>query len=329
MDTELFDPITDPKKRSRNYCCTKNNYTSEDVAALESWAQSDKVKYLTYGCERGGRCGDGTPHLQIYMELTEGISMTCINKRVFPCWLGKRRGKPEQAAGYCMKGTDSPINCYSEFYKTPSPTWCGKQFGELSAQGTRTELNVASNKICSEDATLKDIALEYPTTFVKFHKGFTALRYHMMEPRNLPAMPDVIVLHGPTGTGKSFNARHTHWPDTPHYVWGPAQGKWMDGYDGQDKIIIEEFRSHIPFGELLELLDRYECTREIKGGSVQIQASKFVICSPTSPYRWYPNLSDRDGKFDQLLRRITKVIDTTPPTPMSRILAHDSALKYV
>lgn len=160
-----------------------------------------------------------------------------------------------------------------------------------------------------ENATLKRVAIDHPTTFVKFHKGFTALRYHLMEPRKLFDMPEVIVRWGPTGTGKSYNARYIDFPDTDKYIWGPALGKWLDGYDGQDHIIIEEFRSHIPFGELLEVLDRYECTREVKGGSVQIQASKFTICSPQPSTRWYPNLCDREGKFDQLLRRITKVVD--------------------
>lgn len=306
MDTELFDPITDPKKRARNYVCTKNNYTDDDLEKLDQWAQSDKVKYLVYGKE----CGS-TPHLQIYMELSEGISMACINKRLFTCWLGKRRGKPEQAAGYCMKG-DMQSTDYSKYYHNPASSWSGKQYGKLAAQGTRSELDVVCNAVVDEKATLKRIANDYPTQFVKFHKGFTALRYHCMEPRNLDTMPEVIVRCGPTGTGKSYNARHTDFPDVEHFIWGPALGKWMDGYDGEDKIIIEEFRSHIPFGELLEVLDRYECTREVKGGTVQLQASKFVICSPTHPTRWYPNLDGREGKFDQLLRRITKIIDHTP-----------------
>ena len=325
MDTELFDPVTDPKKRARNYVATKNNFDETDIAKLEQWAQSDKVKYLVYGKETGAK---GTPHLQIYMELSEPISMTCINKKLFPCWMGRRRGKPEQAAGYCMKGTDKPMNCYSEFYPTPSLTWRGQQYGELSAQGTRTDLDVVCRVMTDENATLKRVALEHPSTFVKFHKGFTALRYHLMEPRNLPEMPEVIVHCGPTGTGKSYAARNTDFPGVDHYIWGPALGKWLDGYDGQDHIIIEEFRSHIAFGELLEVLDRYECSREIKGGSVQIQASKFTICSPLHPSRWYSNLSDREGKFNQLLRRITKVVDHTPEPEIPACLRM-GALKYI
>jgi len=326
-DTDFTDPIIDPKKRARSYCGTKNNYTSADIDKLESWAQSDKVKYLVYGLEVSGPPND-TPHIQFYMELSEGISMTClVNKVLFPCWLGKRRGKPEQAAGYCMKG-EAYAKDYTHFYKNPSITWRGKQFGTLSCQGNRTDLDVVARRMVDENATIKEIAQEHPTQFVKFHKGFTSLRYHLMEPRNLSHMPEVIVRCGPTATGKSYNARHTDFPGVPHYVWGPAVGKWLDGYDGQDKIIIEEFRSHIPFGELLEVLDRYECTREVKGGTVHLQASKFVICSPTHPTRWYPNLDDRQGKFNQLLRRITTIIDTTP-TPEIPECLRSGALKYI
>jgi hypothetical protein len=92
----------------------------------------------------------------------------------------------------------------------------------------------------------------------------------------------------PTGasTGKSRDARILHWPELDAYVWNSSQGAWWDGYQGQKKIILEEFRGQMTFGDLLLLLDRYAMRVQIKGGHAQIQAERIVICAPQHPASW-------------------------------------------
>ena len=123
----------------------------------------------------------------------------------------------------------------------------------------------------------------------------------------LNTMPQVIVRWGETGTGKSEGARLKHWPTLPTHVWEPSHGQWWDGYDGQEKIILEEFRGQMPFSDLLSLLDKHSCRRPIKGGFVNIVASKFVITSPLPPSMWYKELDSYD-RYNQLERRITQII---------------------
>jgi len=116
------------------------------------------------------------------------------------------------------------------------------------------------------------------------------------------------VLWGPTGTGKTRDAYIKYWPDEPHYVWKPSNGNWFDGYDGEKKIIIDEFRGSMPWADILGLLDRNEFRAQFKGGFVNIQADKFVITSPFPPCKWYKD-DDRYDKFAQLERRLTQVIE--------------------
>ena len=78
-----------------------------------------------------------------------------------------------------------------------------------------------------------------------------------------------------TFAGDEFYIKH--WPDEDHYVWRPSNGNWWDGYDGEKKIIIDEFRGQMTWSDILGLLDRYEYRAPVKGGFVQIQADKFVI----------------------------------------------------
>jgi hypothetical protein len=292
--------------RSRAICCTKNNYTDDDVTKLTDFG-IEKCTYLVYGKEVGKK---GTHHLQIYFELKDAMTYTACQKKLFKAHYEKRKGHPKQAAGYCRKGAfeppdDKPFD-YSVFYDEPHETWDGEQQGEISSQGKRTDIDAPAEALAHEGATLTQIAEDYPVQFVKYHKGFQALRAHVLKPRSLGHMPEVIALWGPTGVGKTRDAYLKFWPDIPHYVWKPSNGGWWDGYDGQDKIIIDEFRAQMTWSDILGLLDRNEFRAPIKGGFVNIQASKFVITSPFPPDQWYKD-DDRYDRFKQLERRITTV----------------------
>lgn len=158
-----------------------------------------------------------------------------------------------------------------------------------------------------ENATIRQVALEYPESFVKYNRGFKQLRALMLPPRALADAPEVTVLWGVTGSGKSHDARKKYWPDEPYYVWKPSNGPWWDGYDGEKKVIIEEFRGSMLWADLLILLDKYECRVPVKGGFIEMQASKFVITSPKPPREWYHD-DDTYDKLSQLTRRCTEVV---------------------
>lgn len=283
---------------------THNNYQPEDLDSIRRFMR--QCKYFVYGKE-----DKGTPHLQCYFELPNAKTYSAIHKSLgFKCHFEPRQGTPTQAAGYCKKGDfepppDEPFD-YSVFYYEPHPTWEGEEYGTISHQGSRTDISAPVDLI-TKGTPMAEVAEAYPLSFVKYHRGFTALRSVLSKPRKLDAAPEVIVLWGPTGTGKTRDAQIEYWPDVPHYWWKPSNGSWWDGYDGQDKIILDEFRGQMTWSDLLALLDRNECRCPIKGGFVQIQASKVIITSPCPPTEWYKE-DDRYDKYAQLQRRITKVV---------------------
>lgn len=309
------------KRGKRAYCGTKNNYTDADIVALEQWAQ-ERCTYLVYGKEVAKT---GTSHLQIYMEFENTIAMKSICKKLFPMWLGYRRGTPKQAAGYCKKGNaelpkdaDPPTQDYwfPRTVSTPGfrdeehPWILGNEFGTISHQGKRSDLDDVVESICGERRTIHEIARAHPREFIKYNKGIRDLRSLMIAPRQLDTMPEVIVLWGRSQTGKTMGARDTYFPGIPSYTWTPQQSHWFDRYDGEDKIIFDEFRAQLPFATMLNILDRYECLLPFKGGFINIRASKFVITSPKPPHLWY-DAEDSYDKLNQLQRRITTIYHCT------------------
>lgn len=109
----------------------------------------------------------------------------------------------------------------------------------------------------------------------------------------------VEVFWGPTGTGKSRRAWEEAGMDA--YCKDPRSKFWC-GYQGEDHVIIDEFRGGIDIAHLLRWFDRYPVRVEIKGSSVPLVASKIWITSNLEPIYWYP---DCDGTTrDALMRRL-------------------------
>lgn len=107
--------------RAKHWCFTLNNWTAEDVAALQH--ASETTVYLVFGRETGE---SGTPHLQGFVIFPAAVRLqTCKNR------LGSdrfhvevARGSPAQAATYCKKDGD-----FEEYGECP-----------VQSQGRRSDL---------------------------------------------------------------------------------------------------------------------------------------------------------------------------------------------
>lgn len=307
-------------KCPRNFCWTLNNPTEAEITSMKN--DHSMFSYIVFGLETGSK---GTTHLQGYCECLTQYRFKKVrqffNNRAH---IEPRKGTPKQAAGYCKKGECEEhlktafrcIYCQDfegdwEFFfprtvEEPE-TWMDPfEEGTISQQGKRSDIT-APVEMLTEGSNLTMVAKTFPEQFVKYHKGFSALRSLLMQPRALDKDPQVIWLWGPTGVGKTRDAYLKYWPKEPHYVWQASNGRWWDGYDGEDKIIMEEFRGQMLWSDLLALLQRTEYRVQYKGGFVHIQASKFVFTSPFPPDKVYKEDNSYDRRA-QLLRRITRVV---------------------
>lgn len=120
------------------------------------------------------------------------------------------------------------------------------------------------------------------------------------------------VFWGSTGTGKSRRA----WDEAGMgaYCKDPRSKFWC-GYQGDESVVIDEFRGGIDISHLLRWLDRYPCRVELKGSlvlfdltlgsSVPLVAKTIWITSNLSPDAWYPDL---DAESLAALRRRLNIV---------------------
>ena len=179
--------------------------------------------------------------------------------------------------------------------------------GVRGAQGRRTDLNVIASAALEHG--MDYVVENHPGAYVQYNQGLTRLLQRQAPKRK--GKPLVVLLWGGTGTGKSHRAREElmAWghKEEDIYVWHPQQGSWFDGYEGQEAVIMEEFRGQLPFGMLLSLLDKYCCRVQLKGSTGQFAAKRIYITSPVDMDQWYPDLNERfEGSIAQLKRRVSR-----------------------
>lgn len=233
-------------------------------------------KYHVYGKEVSD---SGTPHLQGYIIFDQSLRFNKV-KEVLGATrihLEVKKGSPQQASDYCKKSDQTPF-----------------QSGLLSYTGKRTDLHSVADAIM-DGKSLKEVAEEYPTTFIKYARGIASYKFVLFSPAEWRDLT-VTVLWGPTGTGKTKKAVTV---DSVFIL----TDKWFCGYNGEKRLVIDEFYGWLPWCSLLRICDGYKYQCETKGGKVWAEWTEVVITSNKPPKFWYKCQHD----ISALLRRITTI----------------------
>jgi hypothetical protein len=283
--------------RSRRWAVTINNYSPADLETIRhSLGDEARAGYsLTYAII-GLEVGDsGTPHVQGFLCFSQPRSLAQV-KRI----PGFQRGHYESCRGSVQQNID----------------YCSKEgrveeFGRRPEQGARSDLTRVANLV-NEGKSLYDIADECPVEFIKFHKGICALQACLSSFRSWKT--EIYWFWGSTGTGKSQTAYAQAYEASSWYAKDPSH-KWWDGYNGQEVVVIDDYRRDFcTFSFLLRLFDRYPLQIEIKGGTTQFLARKIYLTTPKDPVATWDSRTQED--LAQLNRRITEVRQFFPTANM-------------
>lgn len=263
--------------KARAWCFTLNNYTEEEVEHIKDI----DCKYLIFGKEVGEK---GTPHLQGYIEFTNPRSMSgvkkALNNRVH---LETRRGTSKEAADYCKKEDKDAF-----------------EKGKISNPGERTDLTELKEKILN-GTKLDDIIVDDFELYCRYRNGIKDLVNVVQRKKKRTEMTEGFWYYGPTGVGKSHKAFKEAGDD--HYLLTNDNG-WWDGYEGQETVIINDFRGNIEYGMLLQLIDKWPMKVKRRGQEpMPFTSKKVIITSSLPPEGVYCNLAKEDS-LDQLYRRI-------------------------
>lgn len=290
-ETEVgeFDPDQDSKKEERkeffmkktfrNVFMTINNWTEDDIKTIQNWTQ---VTYYVIGKEIGKK--NGTPHLQIYMELANSVKGKTLKNKFPRAYMARRIATAKQASDYCKKEGDF------------------LEWGEMKEQGKRTDLQHVADLLIEGKTTVDDLTIENPMVYHQYGRTLQKIEEIQNRKKFRKWMTKGLWLYGPSGVGKTRYWQENFNPETDYKLNIYDNGFW-DGYTGQERVIIDEFRGQIMYSELLNLMDRCPHTVKRKGlPPVPLLAKEIIITSCLHPREVYHNLSVNDS-LKQLERR--------------------------
>ena len=251
-------------KKAQSWMFTINNPTEADDP--RKWAG---VRFVVWQLEKGEQ---GTPHYQGYVELeTQQRLSACKKINARAAWF-IRNGTQQQAIDYCTK-SDTRVE----------GPW---ELGEKGkGQGKRSDLDHVGELI-KEGSSIQEVADEYPALYMQYGRGMRDLQQVLQSHYNHDEVRGIWYWGAP-GNGKSHTARAEH-PD----AFIKSQNKWFDGYGGQKSIVLDDLDklggAHL--GHYLKIwADKYACTGEVKGSTVNLQHEVFVITSNYHPDTLWPD----------------------------------------
>lgn len=248
-------------KQARRFALTLNNWTEAQCSEITEKFPSI-FKYFIASKEVGENL---TPHLQCYGETTNKHTISGLQKKIQDLNANLRLhievagGTAQQNIEYCTKTGDP----WFEHGTRPK------------GQGKRTDLEVLCAKM-EQGESLNDLIKAHPSSYIKYSSGIQKLYAFYNQPRN--HMTIGYWLHGETGTGKSRWV-HENFPDA---FWKLPDCKWFDGYNGQETVVLDDYRptKELSFQMLLRLVDRYPMLVETKGGYINFSPKRLIITTP-------------------------------------------------
>lgn len=282
------------RKRSRAWCFTVNNPTPSERLGFPD-GLPNSISYFVFQVERGE--AEQTEHLQGFVYFANPISMNAIKAITRQTAEGGTVKFFERAHLEPAHNVSASI-AYCK--KEESRVALGQELGQAPVgKGHRTDLDVAVKTILTNGSVRSvepDVMVKYMGNLLKIASYAPCLMRPDLQ---------VFTLIGPTGIGKSFSV-HELYPNLYSPFYGNC-GFWFDGYDGEQVILIDEFRGQVPLQRMLQILDIYPLRVECKGTSLPARFRMIFLTSNTQPDDWYPDVPGkvtRQAERDALSRRL-------------------------
>jgi len=257
---------------------------------IQGWENTpnfhESMAYLIYGQELAPTTGQ--QHLQVYVRFKNRVYFNAVKKR-FPdgAHIERSRSNEKTNRDYCSKE-----KLFWEF---------GTYDDQEGIQGRRTDLQLVVEKIKS-GSTLRQVAEQHATEFVKYHAGLTRLHQILAPTPPQTRQMTVTVLWGGTAVGKT------------HRVLTKYPGGYMikDGrdpfgsYENEDIVIFDEYDyNKWTIQSMNTYCDKWKCSLDCRYQNKFAWWTKVFIMSNTNPFEWWP--LEHQSLREAFWRRLTHI----------------------
>ena len=246
----------------------------------------EEMEYLIIQEERGE---NGTLHWQGFVILKQKHRLSWLkNHFTRRAHWEVARGTNEEARDYCRKEETYTGGFRLEMGKLPERAKANKSSERLERAAAELDIIKEGYKRPREVPSMTLLQCG----FIPAYKEITADILGPYRP-NLK----IITLIGPPGTGKSYAIYH-FWPEAGRCIYG-NNGTWFQNPTASC-MVFEEFHGQIPITKMLQLLDVFPTSLEVKGGMRPAMYTTVVITSNSAPNYWYKPDPDDPKRMDTI-----------------------------
>lgn len=268
--------------QSRNWCFT--DFKLNDWKSLDM----EKIRYICVGEET---CPDTKRvHLQGWIQFYNKRTLGGVQRLTF-------KGPHFESC----KGSEYD----NEKYCTKDGKYWSK--GNFITQGNRTDLT-KFKEILEDGGSLADLMDKDLNLYCRYRNGLRdyAAVCAKRQRRKYRGSLKVKVLSGPTGVGKTSRIIN----DPEVFPINGDQLKWFDGYEGEKKLLIDEYDNNVSAVQLIKLLDGNTQRLDCKGTFTYAAWDTVYITTNLRKEQFHRHA--KKAHRDAIFRRVTQWIDLWP-----------------
>ena len=295
-------------RQARKWQVTVNNPADKGLDHDAIKKALEEFKSLVYWC-MGDEIGldTHTPHTHLFMVLKSPAKFSTVKKRFPEAHIEAARGSIAENRAYVEK-----TGKWSEDEKadTRVPDTF-EEWGEIPeepGQGARSDIAELYSKIKAGMSNAEIMAAN-PDSAKHIHL-MDKIRQDILEALYREQWRDVEVTYifGPTATGKTRGVMEAHGYSSVYRVTDYSHP--FDRYAQEPVLCLDEFRSSLLIGDMLDYLDGYPLALPARYANRQACYERVYIISNIDLREQYPNVQTNEpATWKAFLRRIHHVIE--------------------
>lgn len=291
--------------RSRKYQLTINNplekgYTHEAIRT--AFDETDPIYYCL--CDETGE--NGTPHTHIYVCYQNAVYFSTMKKRFPTAHIESARGSSQENRDYIRKEG----RYLDSEKKETNHIETFEEYGEIPLDKSTKNETVSEQvyQMILDGCSNAEILAKHPSCYTKL-SHIEKTRQVIKEEENKKKWRDVKVVYisGETGTGKTRFIMDKYGYENVYKVTNYDHP--FDGYNGESVLLLDEFRSSLPFGDLLQYIDGYPCRLSARYADKIACFNQVFIVSNILLWKQYPNIQiEQPSSWNAFIRRLDRVV---------------------
>lgn len=311
--------------QSRKYQLTINNPADKALSHDALKAKLAQLKSAVYWC-MADEVGleTQTPHTHIFIQLRSPARFSRI-KKLFPdAHIEQAHGSAAENKSYVQKSGKWANDVKSD----TSIPGTFEEWGELPdepGQGYRTDVGAVYEMIADgmSNAEIMSANPDYAAQISRMDK----IRQDILESRyrNTFRKLDVTYIFGPTATGKTRGVMEQHGYSSVYRVTDYTHP--FDRYAQEPVLLLDEFRSSLMVGDMLDYLDGYPLALPARYANRQACYTTVYLISNIDLSEQYRNVQENEpATWRAFLRRIHHVVEYKAD---GSTIEHGNAMDYV